>query len=725
MVVNGLYTYLQSHGLIKSEKLTVLKNANVAIDAFQFLRDHLGREPYQTPTGGIPLQLEDKLRKGYKQLVDANITPIFVFSGMQVAKKDSQIQQVMRSGALKGEKRVNAWDMYRQGRRDPARDNWMQTTVITIDIVNFAMKVLISCGAECMRACYSAWPQLCWLESVGPTRFAHAIYGNLECLLFGADRLITHWDLSQGTFEWVDIASALPTMGFDSREQFIEACMLAGFEWVPTFPPIAEHDFSFQRAIDTIRNYHVGYEAVRAYVMSTGHVDYSDAFQRAAALIKHHPVTIPGKSCSVMNSEEAPSDMANVLGNRVPDSLYFLAGFGILSTVLLNNICHRWILDHAPLCGGSSLAYRSLLETLTPMRQTALSLLVAVCNDESLKTNDMRIIRWFAPENPMMFKADQNLKGEFQGFYVPKAQIFEQQNQSIAQMADYLQKTSTFFKAQQGLKAGEANGNAETGHQVGINSTWKDGERGSTSAAEVLIHALGRMMHHLGYLNDDGTLTPWGELLQKMDDERLDMSLVCVELVKAGLMTADHYITVKNRQLPELKDGEREAMLLGRLSILSRVSANSKAWQERAEKPELSLDLLQFHSLYSGMQTMMRHMLECTVTHLLLSDRVFLKPSEYRNLYTFMPFDIEFVTVPGIVVQAVLSGQVDGDLKGANAAYPELQGASDVAKVGLRFARKFTAAISTSTDIDNNALKELNTDDVAKASAALAEKFLA
>lgn len=105
------------------------------------------------------------------------------------------------------------------------------------------------------------------------------MYGGLELLLFGVSRIVLNIDFEarppmftssrcflsfslhpqKGTFEWVDHATILRELNMN-QDQFIDSCILAGFDLCLTFPPLLDALFSF-RGVRSLALHRTGLDA--------------------------------------------------------------------------------------------------------------------------------------------------------------------------------------------------------------------------------------------------------------------------------------------------------------------------------------------------------------------------------------------------------------------------------------------------------------------------------
>ena len=114
--------WARNEGLHSFGSLRLLKESTVAIDAEDYLNTLLiqarTREPLLPALGGLPFALEQHIDSDLANFYDADIKPIFVFPGLDVACKDR------RSISRESQKAIkildDAWTVYDQGRGDDA-----------------------------------------------------------------------------------------------------------------------------------------------------------------------------------------------------------------------------------------------------------------------------------------------------------------------------------------------------------------------------------------------------------------------------------------------------------------------------------------------------------------------------------------------------------------------------------------------------------------------------
>ncbi len=112
-----------NEGLTLSGPIEQLKGARVGIDAEDYVCHILftaHKEPLLPALGGLPLGLHKRVSEDLENFREAEITPIFVFNGLELACRDRS--SIFRD-SRKAEKLLNeAWSVYDKGEAGPAVD---------------------------------------------------------------------------------------------------------------------------------------------------------------------------------------------------------------------------------------------------------------------------------------------------------------------------------------------------------------------------------------------------------------------------------------------------------------------------------------------------------------------------------------------------------------------------------------------------------------------------
>ena len=111
-----------SESLTTSGSIDQLKDKRLTIDAEDFLETILtsqaSREPLLPALGGLPFALRKHVDTYISNFKEANITPTFVFNGLDLACKDRAT--IARDSRLAARSLDEAWSLYSQSRADEA-----------------------------------------------------------------------------------------------------------------------------------------------------------------------------------------------------------------------------------------------------------------------------------------------------------------------------------------------------------------------------------------------------------------------------------------------------------------------------------------------------------------------------------------------------------------------------------------------------------------------------
>ncbi|KAJ2220479.1 hypothetical protein IWW45_009092, partial [Coemansia sp. RSA 485] len=285
-----------------------------------------------------------------------SIEPVFVFNGLPVSRKD---QRPFAKDDHRPAFRNAAWDAYWQGNGEQAQRGWATSSPHAQgDMVPFVMQVLQANGAECMRAPYSSWAQLAYLYR-HETQPIHAVYASLDVLMFDVDRVVTAVSASKASFSWIQRDALLTKCGIGA-DQLLDMCILAGFDWCPTFPPlVSDIGFSFKAAVDAVAAYRTGFNAVQ--MLGDSAPSYSDSFLRAYCTVRYHIVLHLDGTVGPLNAEYAPNDLHDIIGYRLPTAAYHLLARGIVHPPVLNMLVSGCWLEFAPADNGESAEYRRMI----------------------------------------------------------------------------------------------------------------------------------------------------------------------------------------------------------------------------------------------------------------------------------------------------------------------------------------------------------------------------
>lgn len=397
---------------VQEAPLSALKDTRLGLDAQQFfqtlLDDPKHREPCVSVTGGAPLNAYPVLERQLRALEAQRIKPIYVFQGLTPVKKDRPFLG-LTPDVHQAKLRVRdvGWDRYIHADQPGAMQAFAQSSSVQpSDIFNQVHRLFRTRHVEYLVSPYFSWAQLVYLERHAK-QYIHSIYGSNELLMFdGVERVILGIDFDRGVLRFVTKSSIISDLAI-TPEQFLDACILAGFDASPTFPffNASQPDFHFRQAVDVVRQYRQGISVVQAYAdyPPVAKSNYADQFARARSWIKYSlvtaeegrvvplPLVVPPApsppsaaagqpSPPLATPNDIPSDLHEIFTFRFPEEVYYQLCRAMVSPSLLNVLASGQWVEPPPLCGGETEDYTSFVQnalTQSPIgpRCVALALL--------------------------------------------------------------------------------------------------------------------------------------------------------------------------------------------------------------------------------------------------------------------------------------------------------------------------------------------------------------
>ncbi|CXI72696.1 conserved Plasmodium protein, unknown function [Plasmodium berghei] len=251
MRVRHLQSYLTEHGLLKRSSTEDIKNLKLGIDALYFLRasDNL-KDILSDVSGCISPCIFHLVDKQCDYFRKYNIDIIFVFDGITPKSHklfSAQYQQNIEQG----------WVYYVNNELKLSYEKFSQVSNICNSYLAFILfHYLKSKGYKCIYAPYLAISQLSYFLA---NNIIDTILGPPTLILYNPQNVIINIIWEEKYIEWIDLNMLLKTWNIN-KEQFIDACLLAGTEYCLTFPYLnlshfnsGNSEFNFGNAIEFIK----------------------------------------------------------------------------------------------------------------------------------------------------------------------------------------------------------------------------------------------------------------------------------------------------------------------------------------------------------------------------------------------------------------------------------------------------------------------------------------
>lgn len=188
-MINSFDVWAQASNVLENSRLDELTGTVIAIEAAHYLSNRIfndpqWREPLLPALGGVPFAMKRLVEGDLRKFKEHNITPIFVFGGLDVGKKDNTVFEASKKASSTCEA---AWELYNQHQAQNAVDTFGNSCTQPMayraligaadgevaairpgDLFRYLQSILRQAGVRFQVAPYSAWAQVSWtLEAFG------------------------------------------------------------------------------------------------------------------------------------------------------------------------------------------------------------------------------------------------------------------------------------------------------------------------------------------------------------------------------------------------------------------------------------------------------------------------------------------------------------------------------------------------------------------------------
>ncbi|EER11990.1 conserved hypothetical protein [Perkinsus marinus ATCC 50983] len=620
MRVRQLQTTLQDQGMIQQISMDQLSDMKMALDATFWLRSiQMLKDPYADALGGMPPGLFGIIAKELELFSHYKIKPIFVFDGIVPPLQHQMFQQSSQ------QQLDQAWTLSANGRDSEAQKAFaVATSRINSDICHFAFHFLKSKGFEVIRAPYFASAQLAYMAA---NNLCQVVYGPPGLLLYGVKSVLLQMDFQKNKAEWVSLDHVL-SKWYINREQFIDACLLAGTEYCLTYPylnldqfrgenqlPAAAHHagaFSFETAIEFIRQVPLN-SWMQTFPTDDMRNDHVEGYCVCKLLLCYTPVL------NTIDLEVRPlscGDMSTVFGDRLPVTVYELLMMGFISSrlplVLATGV---WCDRQSPLIDSKE--YRSLLIDLTNEYRTKALGIMADKLNPALRDRPVICTAYWEDPNLRRIRIPhlKRLKWMF-----TKAELEAEMRRQGAKTVDLrfcLQWHANEFQHDGPLVTKLRNSTA-----AGPRAQPKD-----LNSLSALVHF--QLLESLEYFSEDGGMTVLGDVLKDTPSRFQEPTLFALELMKFGVLTGDPFEPVDGSSFPAavgypkidtVSDKQKSITLLSRVVSLVPMKLKNDLWDTTVE-----FDLAAFHSLLRLFKRTLRVLCESCLADDLIENKSLIK----------------------------------------------------------------------------------------------------
>lgn len=635
MRVRHLQSHLTDQNLVHQGKLDKLRGVRIGVDAVFWLRSIQAlKDPFADALGGIPPGIFGFVDKELEHFKRSQITPLFVFQGVSpgpqhslfVSRMDTQMEM--------------AWTYLAKGQKSDAQKCFaVSTSRINGDFVYFIFHHLRNRGYECLNAPYFAGAQLAHFAEQGVVQ---SVFGPPGLLLYGVQRVVIHIDFQKGQFDWVDLESVLVKWQI-TVDQFVDACMLAGTEYCLTYPYLnlghfqpaqAQGRFNFDAAVYIVKQAPLinWMQTFPTEEMKNDHVDgyciCKVLVQNSPVLHMHENVIKPlGAASPGHMPPSVPYDFNTIMGEKLPNSIYYLMLNGIISHKLPQALAKgEWTDKSHPLVDTQE--FRNLLLDLQEYRQTALGLIARHLHPRF--QNKEIVCKAFWDAHPQRQGAGGQPHAIAHNKDQPERIIKPNMTSGLAWRIDKDALTQEMqrqncnvvdFKFCLNWHAHEFQTDGPL--VVGLAKPGEPSYANDSKCLAAIVHFM--VLENLGLISsEDGGMTVLGNVLKDTPKHLQESCLVALEMMKFGVLSGEPFDAAQEDRPfpPQVEyptspvDTQTKAILLiSRVTSLVPMKLRHDMWNADVE-----FDLAAFHSLVRILKRALRQLVEASLASILLKD---------------------------------------------------------------------------------------------------------
>jgi hypothetical protein len=388
---------------------------------------------------------------------------------------------------------------------------------------------------------------------------------------------------------------------------FLDAALLSGASIVGMLPQLEgphPRKARIRAAVDILNSHDKkGNNVVIALNGEGG--PYTDAYRRSLLSVKHHAILTKEGKVSIYKVDDAPGDIHECIGQRLPDEIYFYLSKGIIGSRILDYRASGEIVEQSPLEGGHSEEYRTLVrEQLNSIRGVALSALSHSLH-RFYQHKDVSLRCWFERDSrPIGLSDVPDPKPVLGGWNVP-LRVFG------SHMVQF-EGCGLLGTIVQSLK------DADFAKQTVMK---KDPQHPLSSTPEILYNTLGRFLQLRGYADENHCLTSWGEALRSAIaalNGRSDLEepvFLAIELARLGMLTHKTlFQTESGAPMYGSKEDQRNCLLVSRVASLGKLQHKHIGYTG-----PLNRHMLAYRSVIDAVRKAVRDLAEVCLTTLLLN----------------------------------------------------------------------------------------------------------
>jgi len=446
---------------------------------------------------------------------------------------------------------------------------------------------------------------------------------------------VIHIDFGRTTFDWVDLESVLQKWQID-RNQFVDACMLAGTEYCLTYPylnlghfqPAAPGRFNFDAAVYIIKHAPL-INWMQTFPTEDMKNDHVDGYCTCKVLVQNSPVlhvhdqVIRPLGASANSAPQVPFDFNAIMGEKLPNSLYYLMLHGVISHKLPQALAKgEWTDKSHPLVDTAE--FRCLLNDIQDYRSTALGMIARHMHPK-FHTKE---ITWkaFWDAHQARQQGGHGMPQEEQEVRTLCPSIRRGLKWAIDERAVqaemHRQKCDKVdFKFCLNWHAFEFQNDGQL--VTDLQAPGEPSFTNNANALAALVHFM--VLENLELISsEDGGMTVLGNVLKDTPRNLQESCLVALEMMKFGVLSGEPFDAAQaERPFPPqveyptspVQPRVKAVLLLGRVMSLVPMKLRNDMWNA-----DVDFDLAAFHSLVRILKRTLRQLVEASLASVLLKD---------------------------------------------------------------------------------------------------------
>jgi len=362
--------------------------------------------------------------------------------------------------------------------------------------------------------------------------------------------------------------------------------------------------------------------------------DHVDGYCTCKVLVQNSPVLhisdhtirpLGGGTQPGTPPPQVPYDFSNIMGEKLPNVLYYLMLTGVISHKLPQALAKgEWTDKSQPLVDTAE--FRGLLHDLTDYRQKALGLIARQLTPTFQSKNilckafwEPHTVRQGSPGNeeklPDSARIIQPIIADGLRWQVHADAVVAEMNRQGTDRVDFK------FCLQWHAREFDMDGPLipQSGDISGAHRPWCSNDAHGLSA---LVHFM--VLEHLELIADDGGMTVLGNVLKDSPRHLQEATLFALEMMKFGVLSSLPFDAAQSdRPFPEqvgyptqpVASRTKAVLLLSRVMSLVPMKLKNDMWNA-----DVDFDLAAFHSLVRILKRTLRQLVEASLASVLLKD---------------------------------------------------------------------------------------------------------